>query len=118
MKKILSIVLTLTVLSLGIFLLLTDANAATEGDIATTAVVVDPVQYPYPESAHDYGASTNETKTFTYPGAVSLSVTFSTQTNVESNYDYIYIYDGTGIQIAKYTGTEAANKTLTISGDM
>jgi hypothetical protein len=71
----------------------------------------------YPQSNHDYSYNLSETKTFTYTGATSLKITFNSSTSVESNYDYIYIYDGTGIQIAKYTGTEAANKTLTISGD-
>ena len=44
-------------------------------------------------------------------------ITFNSQTSVENNYDYIYIYDGAGNQIAKYTGTTAANRTLTITGD-
>ena len=71
----------------------------------------------YPESAHNYSNNLDETKIFTYPGAESLVITFSSQTSVESNYDYIYVYDGDGNQIAKYTGTTAAGKTLTISGD-
>ena len=71
----------------------------------------------YPQSAHNYSNNLDETKTFTYPGAQSLIITFSSQTSVENNYDYIYIYDGDGNLIAKYTGTNAANKTLTITGD-
>lgn len=80
-------------------------------------VVVNVDSYLYPQSSHDYSNNLNETKTFTYPGAVSLVITFNSQTSVENNYDYIYIYDGAGNQIAKYTGTTAANKTLTITGD-
>lgn len=71
----------------------------------------------YPESDHNYSNNMNELKTFTYPGAVSLTITFNSQTSVESNYDYIYIYDGSDTQIVKYTGTTAASKTLTITGD-
>ena len=32
------------------------------------------------------------------------------------DYAFSYTYDGAGNQVAKYTGTAAANKTLTISG--
>ncbi|MBR6693816.1 MAG: InlB B-repeat-containing protein [Clostridia bacterium] len=71
----------------------------------------------YPQSTHVYSNNLDETKTFTYPGAVSLIITFNSQTSVESNYDYIYIYDGAGNQIAKYSGTQAASETLTIEGD-
>ena len=71
----------------------------------------------YPESDHDYANSINESKTFTYPGAVSLAITFSSQTCVEKGYDYIYVYDGNGNELASYTGTEAAGKTLTVPGD-
>lgn len=72
----------------------------------------------YPQSSHNYSNNLDETKTFTYSGAESLVITFNSQTSVENNYDYIFIYDGAGNQIAKYTGTTAANKTLTITGDI
>ncbi len=84
-------------------------------DVVDAAVNVDSSLYP--ESSHNYSNSLDETKIFTYPGAQSLVVTFNSQTSVENNYDYIYIYDGAGNQVAKYTGTTAANKTLTIPGD-
>ena len=84
-------------------------------DVRETNVTVDSSLYP--QSSHDYSNNMDETKTFTYPGAQSLIITFNSQTSVENNYDYIYIYDGEGNQIAKYTGTTAANKTLTILGD-
>ena len=84
-------------------------------DAEKIVVTVDPSLYP--QSSHNYGNNLYETKTFTYPGAQSLVITFNNQTSVESNYDYIFIYDGAGNQIAKYTGTTAANKTLTIMGD-
>lgn len=79
------------------------------------AVTLDAAAYP--ESDHDYGNSLDETKTFTYAGAVSLAITFSRQTDVEADYDYIYIYDGADNEIAFYTGTEAAGQTLTVPGD-
>lgn len=71
----------------------------------------------YPESEHDYAASLNETKTFTYEGAFALTLTFSADTWTEANIDYIYLYDGDGNEIAKYTGSQAAGKTVQIPGD-
>jgi len=71
----------------------------------------------YPESTHDYACDLDETKTFTHAGAEFLLLSFDARTNLEDGFDYIYIYDGDGKQIAKYTGTEAAGKTLAIPGD-
>ena len=65
----------------------------------------------YPESSHDYENNLDKTYTYCAKGADSLEVTFSAQTEVETNIDYLYV-NGT-----KYTGTELAGKTLTISGD-
>ena len=65
----------------------------------------------YPESSHDYENNLNKTYTYKAEGAFSLDVTFSAQTEVETNIDYLYV-NGT-----KYTGTELAGKTITISGD-
>lgn len=84
-------------------------------DSDTQGIMVDSALYP--QSTHPYTANQNESKTFTYPGAESLTITFSTSTVVESNYDYIYLYDGAGSQRAKYTGTQAAGKAVTIPGD-
>ena len=65
----------------------------------------------YPESSHDYENNLDKTYTYCAKGADSLEVTFSAQTEVETNIDYLYV-NGT-----KYTGTELAGKTITISGD-
>ena len=65
----------------------------------------------YPESSHDYENDLNKTYAYKAEGAFSLDVTFSAQTEVETNIDYLYV-NGT-----KYTGTELAGKTITISGD-
>ena len=65
----------------------------------------------YPESSHDYENNLDKTYTYCAKGADFLEVTFSAQTEVETNIDYLYV-NGT-----KYTGTELAGKTLTISGD-
>ena len=80
----------------------------------TTLTNVDPALYP--NSSHDYGNMQDFTKTFSYPGALSLQITFSTSTKMYAS-DYIYIYDGNGNQIGKYTRTQAAGLTLTIPGD-
>ena len=97
---------------------LTAGGLSVTYDVAVhDAKLVTADKVTYPESNHNYGDQLNETKSFTYPGALSLALTFSAQTSLEENYDYIYIYDGTGAQIASFTGTEAAGKTLTVSGD-
>ena len=70
----------------------------------------------YPESSHNYAGSTNETKTFSYPGADSLTLTFNASSYTETNYDFVYIFDKKGNQIGKYSGS-LANKVVTVPGD-
>ena len=65
---------------------------------------------------HDYSNYANETLYYTCPGAKSMTVKFSSNCKTEKNYDIIYIYDANGKQIGKYSGTQLASKTLTISG--
>ncbi len=84
---------------------------------ADKTITIDKSQYHYPESGHNYSNNTNQSKSFTYPGAVELILTFSTSTKLESNYDYIYLYDGNNNQVGKYTGTSLAGATITIPGD-
>ena len=106
-KRVLSCLLMLVLVVACLVVLPTQAQAAT----------VTVPSSNYPESAHDYANNLSETKTFSWPGATQLQVTFSSSTKVENNYDYIYLYNGSGSQIAKYTGVEAAGKTVTITGD-
>ena len=70
----------------------------------------------YPESAHNYNNSMNETKTLTVPGASKLVLTFNSSSATESNYDYVYVLDGNGNQIAKYTGSFGGT-VVTVPGD-
>lgn len=70
----------------------------------------------YPQSAHSYAANTDETKTLTYPGALSLKLTFAAESQVESGYDYVYVMDGDGNEIAKFTGS-LSGKQITVPGD-
>lgn len=65
---------------------------------------------------HNYSNYANETLYYTCPGAKSMTVKFSSNCKTEQNYDIIYIYDSNGKQIGKYSGTQLASKTLTISG--
>lgn len=65
---------------------------------------------------HNYSNYANETLYYTCPGAKSMTVKFSSNCKTEQNYDIIYIYDANGKQIGKYSGTQLASKTLTISG--
>jgi len=71
----------------------------------------------YPESSHNYAPSSDETKTFTCPGAKSLTLTFSSSSFTENNYDFVYVLDGAGNQIGKYTGSKLANLVVTVPGD-
>lgn len=65
---------------------------------------------------HNYSNYANETLYYTCPGAKSMTVKFSSNCKTEQNYDIIYIYDANGKQIGKYSGTQLASKTLTVSG--
>ncbi len=102
---------------------LTDAtvhyNSSNSGDGENTGsgnqVIVDSSLYP--ESAHNYANNLNESKSFTWPGAEKLEITFSTSTEVETNYDKIYLYDGSGNQLAVYTGKELSGTTVIIPDD-
>ena len=53
---------------------------------------------------------------YTSPTSENLMVVFSQDSYLEGNYDYVYVYDKTG-QVAVYTGTEMAGKTLNITGN-
>ncbi|MBQ5712145.1 MAG: glycerol-3-phosphate acyltransferase, partial [Oscillospiraceae bacterium] len=79
------------------------------------AIETDPATWP--ESLHKYKNNTDDTQVLTVPGAGQIQITFGGQTKVESGADYLYVYDGTDAQIARYTGSEAAGKTLTVQGD-
>ena len=65
---------------------------------------------------HNYSNYADETLYYICPGAKSMTVKFSSKCKTEQNYDIIYIYDSNGKQIGKYSGTQLASKTLTISG--
>ena len=99
------------------------ATVTFQGKQATFAIYVHPRgamatvdSSLYPESAHNYSNSMNETKTLTVPGASKLVLTFNSSSATESNYDYVYILDGSGNQIGKYSGS-LAGKVVTVSGD-
>lgn len=97
-------------------------NVSFGGVVATFRIYVHALQRItvdsslYPESQHNYVSNTNETQTFTYPGASSLTLTFSEQSVIETNYDFLYIYDGAGNLIGEYTGI-LSGKTVTVPGD-
>lgn len=80
-----------------------------------SGVFVDPSKYP--QSSHNYSSYADETKTFTWPNARKLIITFSSSTYVERGFDYIYLYDGSGNLIAAYTGSDAAGRTVEITGN-
>lgn len=70
------------------------------------------------QSTHPYSNSMDTTWVYTHPSnAETLEITFSSDTATESNYDWIYILDGSGTQIGKYSGTELASKTITVTGN-
>ncbi len=69
----------------------------------------------YPESTHNYANNTDDTQTFTYPGATELTLTFSNDTLIESGYDGIEIYNKDGSYIT--LPEKLAGNTITIPGD-
>ena len=90
------------------------------GDADDEASVYDIVTVDsslYPESDHNYGSDLEESKTFTWAGAEKLVITFSADTKVEDSFDMLYLYDGSGTQIAQYTGAQAAGESVEIIGD-
>lgn len=69
------------------------------------------------ESAHPYNVDSDESWTIYKKNATRIAVVFSNSTETEANYDYIYLYDKNGEEIGKYTGTELADKKITVLGD-
>ena len=82
----------------------------------SSTIVVDPSLYP--SSNHYYTAPLDETKTFTYPGALSLTLTFTDNTLTQAETGFgIYVYDGSGNQLGYYRDNQAMGLTLTVPGD-
>ena len=69
------------------------------------------------ESAHPYNVDSDESWIIYKKNATRIAVVFSNSTETEANYDYIYLYDKNGEEIGKYTGTELADKKITVLGD-
>ena len=69
------------------------------------------------ESAHPYNVDSDESWTIYKKNATRIAVVFSNSTETEANYDYIYLYDKNGEEIGKYSGTELADKKITVLGD-
>lgn len=68
-----------------------------------------------PASDHNYQDNQkNNFFTYTDPLAASIDIKFNPACQTEKNYDFIIVYDGNGNQVAKYSGTEAANKSVHI----
>lgn len=65
---------------------------------------------------HPYEDDMRKKWTYYNKDAESIAITFSADTEVEDECDYIYILDCNLKQIGCYTGTELANKTITIPG--
>ncbi len=69
------------------------------------------------ESAHPYNNDSDESWTIYKKDADRIVITFSNSTETEANCDYIYLYDKNGEEIGKYSGTELADKKITVLGD-
>ena len=87
---------------------------STEDDLTGTVEVTDITEM---QSAHNYADNTDKTWVYTEENVGAYNVTFSTDTELENGADYIYIYDKDDNQIARYTGTSAAGKTVNVPGD-
>lgn len=69
------------------------------------------------ESAHPYNDDADESWTIYKKDADRIVITFSNTTKTEADCDYIYLYDKNGEEIGKYSGTELADKKITVLGD-
>lgn len=63
-----------------------------------------------------YANNVDTTITLSEPGASKLKVSFSAF-NVENGYDFVYLLDGSGNQIASYTGNKGAFTSAEVTGD-
>ena len=78
--------------------------------------LVPVAQSEYPQLSHTAGSSLDETKEFTSPGAAWLVLTFSENTLLGQS-DSLFVLDGSGSQVAVYTGSAAAGVTVFVPGD-
>ena len=69
------------------------------------------------ESTHNYENNCSDFWVYTKAGASALNITFNSKTALEEDFDYLYIFDKENKQVGKYTGTQLAGQTITISGD-
>ena len=69
------------------------------------------------ESTHNYENNCSDFWVYTKTGASALNITFNSKTALEEDFDYLYIFDKENKQVGKYTGTQLAGKTITVSGD-
>ncbi len=69
------------------------------------------------QSSHNYENSMDMSWLYTAKCVEKMAVTFSDDTETESGYDYITIQDKQGNEIGRYSGTELAGQTVTITGD-
>ena len=70
----------------------------------------------YPESAHPYGNSVNQSWTYVHPTAADyLRISFSSDTVTEQSHDVIAITDAAGSR-TEYSGTTLAGKSVYLQG--
>ena len=69
------------------------------------------------ESTHNYEDNCSDFWVYTKAGASALNITFNSKTALEEDFDYLYVFDKDNKQVGKYTGTQLAGKTITVSGD-
>ncbi len=69
------------------------------------------------ESEHKYQNDTDKSWTIKCYGASSITLKFSELTSTEPDWDSICLYDANGKLFGRYTGTELANKSITVNGD-
>lgn len=68
----------------------------------------------YPESSHVYSNNIDENYSYSVANADSLEVKFSDKCLTESNYDIVTVYDGNDNKIGSYSGTELAGRSVNI----
>lgn len=72
----------------------------------------------WPESAHNYGNLSDESRYITYGTADRILLTFSADTYTEPGYDFICVFDGQDREIVRFTGSGAAEATVEVPGSV
>ena len=69
------------------------------------------------QTGRGYDNNMDKLWTYTVPGAQNITISLSKYCELEDECDYLFLLDKNNKVLYKWTGTEAAGKTVTVSGD-